>query len=216
MTTPLFHMIAAALGWEIEHIEQMREPIVSQIRRQTPFIDIHPGQVTGCLHTASAYRQGKPVINLIHPQQIDPQLDGLETGDTIEIKGSPHIKFTGSPEIPGGQGTAALAVNMIPRLLNATAGLYSMVDPHLMLILMHALGNDYLVWDKWASIDFQQPGRGRVQAAIEVTNEQVEEIRKRTANGNRYVPEFEVPIVDAAGRRVALVRKRLYIKRKRP
>jgi 4-hydroxy-tetrahydrodipicolinate reductase len=121
-------MIAAALGWEIDHIEQMREPIVSQIRRETPFINIEAGQVVGCLHTASAYRQGKSVINLIHPQQIDPHLDGLETGDKIEITGTPNVQFTGSPEIPGGQGTVALAVNMIPRILNATAGLYSMVD----------------------------------------------------------------------------------------
>ena len=122
------HMIATALGWEIEHIEQLREPIISQIKRETPFINIEPGQVAGCLHTASAYRQGKPVITLIHPQQIDPHLDGLETGDTIEITGTPNVKFAGSPEIPGGEGTAALTVNMIPRILNATAGLYSMVD----------------------------------------------------------------------------------------
>jgi len=122
------HMIATALGWEIDHIEQLREPIISQIKRETPFINIEPGQVAGCLHTASAYRQGKPVITLIHPQQIDPRLDGLETGDTIEITGIPNVHFTGSPEIPGGEGTAALTVNMIPRILNATAGLYSMVD----------------------------------------------------------------------------------------
>ena len=121
-------MITSALGWEIDHIEQMREPIVSQIRRKTPIITIEPGQVAGCLHTASAYRQGKAVINLIHPQQIQPHLDGFQTGDTIEIKGTPNLHFTGSPEIPGGQGTAALAVNMIPRILNATAGLYSMAD----------------------------------------------------------------------------------------
>lgn len=122
------HMIAAALGWEIDHIEQLREPIVSQIRRETPFVTIEPGQVVGCLHTASAYRQGQPVINLIHPQQINPQLDGLVTGDEIEITGIPNVKFAGRPEIPGGQGTAALTVNMIPRILNATAGLYSMAD----------------------------------------------------------------------------------------
>ena len=122
------HMIAAALGWEIDHIEQMREPIVSQTRRATPLINIEPGQVAGCLHTATAYRQGKPVITLVHPQQIDPHLDGLETGDSIEIMGTPNVLLAGSPEIPGGQGTAALAVNMIPRVLSAKAGLYSMVD----------------------------------------------------------------------------------------
>jgi 2,4-diaminopentanoate dehydrogenase len=122
------HMIAATLGWEIDYIEQTREPIITQTSRATPFIKIEPGQVAGCLHTATAYRKGKPAITLVHPQQVAPQLDGLETGDSIEITGSPNVRLAGSPEIPGGQGTAALAVNMIPRVLSAEAGLYSMAD----------------------------------------------------------------------------------------
>lgn len=122
------HMIAAALGWEIDRIEQTREAIVSQVKRETPFVTVEAGQVAGCLHTATAFVQDKPVITLIHPQQIQPQLAGVETGDTIEITGTPNIRLTGSPEIAGGQGTAAIAVNMIPRILNAAPGLYSMVD----------------------------------------------------------------------------------------
>jgi len=122
------HMIAAALGWEIDNIEQRREPIVSQTPRETPFISIKPGQVVGCLHTATAYRQAKKVITLVHPQLIAPHLDGLETGDSIQITGTPGVQLAGSPEIPGGQGTAALAVNMVPRVLSAAAGLHSMVD----------------------------------------------------------------------------------------
>jgi len=121
-------MIAAALGWEMDRIEQTREPIVSQIPRKTPSISIEPGQVAGCLHTATAYRQDKAVITLVHPQQVDPQLDGLETGDCIEIRGTPGVRLAGTPEIAGGQATAALAVNMIPRILSAPAGLYSMAD----------------------------------------------------------------------------------------
>lgn len=121
-------MIAAALGWEVDRIEQTREPMVSQIARETQAILIEPGQVVGCLHTAAAYRHDKAVITLVHPQQVDPQLDGLETGDSIEIIGTPSVRLEGTPEIPGGQGTAALAVNMIPRVLNATPGLYSMAD----------------------------------------------------------------------------------------
>jgi len=121
-------MTAAALGWELDHIEQTRAPIVSQIARETPAILIEPGQVAGCLHTATAYRHDKAVITLVHPQQVAPQLDGLETGDSIEIMGTPSVRLSGTPEIPGGQGTAALAVNMIPRVLNASPGLYSMAD----------------------------------------------------------------------------------------
>jgi len=122
------HMIAAALGWEIEHIEEDRKPIVSRVRRETPFVMVDPGRVVGCVHTAVAYGRDRPVITLIHPQQIRPELEGVETGDTIEIVGSPSIKLMGRPEIPGGQGTVAIAVNMIPKVLNAAPGLYTMAD----------------------------------------------------------------------------------------
>lgn len=122
------HMIATALGWEIERIEENREAIVTQVRRETPFITIEPGQVAGCHHTAVAYRHGKPVITLIHPQQIHPSLEGVATGDYIEITGSPNISLTGSPEIPGGLATCALAVNMIPRVMAASPGLHTMAE----------------------------------------------------------------------------------------
>jgi 4-hydroxy-tetrahydrodipicolinate reductase len=75
-----------------------------------------------------AYREDRPVITLIHPQQVHPQLEGTETGDRIEIRGTPHVRLAGTPEIPGGEGTCALAVNMIPRILNAAPGLHTMAD----------------------------------------------------------------------------------------
>jgi 4-hydroxy-tetrahydrodipicolinate reductase len=55
-------------------------------------------------------------------------MEGVETGDSIEITGTPNVSLAGTPEIPGGLGTIALAVNMIPRVLNAPPGLYSMAD----------------------------------------------------------------------------------------
>ena len=122
------HLIAGAIGWDIERIEEQREPIIAGVRRETPFVTIKPGQVAGCRHTAVAYRDGRPVITLIHPQQVHPRLEGIQTGDRIEISGTPDIHLAGSPEIPGGQGTIALAVNMIPRVLNAAPGLHTMVD----------------------------------------------------------------------------------------
>jgi len=122
------HMIVTALGMEIDRVEEQREPIISNVRRKTPVITIEPGQVAGCHHTAVAYREGKSVITLIHPQQICPDLEGVETGDFIEINGIPNIRLSGTPEIPGGQATCALAVNMIPRVLKASPGLHTMAD----------------------------------------------------------------------------------------
>jgi 4-hydroxy-tetrahydrodipicolinate reductase len=122
------HMIADALGWRIDRIEERREPIISRVHRETPFVTVGPGQVAGCLHTAVAYRNGNPAITLIHPQQVHPGLEGVETGDSIEITGTPNLRLSGRPEIPGGEATAALAVNMIPRVLNADPGLHCMAD----------------------------------------------------------------------------------------
>jgi hypothetical protein len=122
------HMIAAALGWEIERIEERREPIISSVRRATPFVVVEPGYVAGCLHTAVAYRAGEAVITLVHPQQVHPHLEAVQTGDTIEITGTPNVRIAGSPEIPGGLGTIAVAVNMIPRVLSAPPGLHCMAD----------------------------------------------------------------------------------------
>ncbi len=122
------HMIAKAVGWEIDKIQESLEPIVSNVPRSTPFIKIEPGQVAGCQHTAVAYSNKQPLITLIHPQQIQPQAEDVTTQDSIEIKGTPNIKLSGSPEIPGGIATAAIAVNSIPRVINAAPGLYTMAD----------------------------------------------------------------------------------------
>ena len=121
-------MIAGAVGWEISRIVETRKPIIAQAARQTALVKVAPGEAAGCLHQAVAYCGERAVITLIHPQQVQPEIEGCETGDTIEIHGLPEIRFTGSPEIPGGTATIALAVNMIPHLLNAGPGLHTMAE----------------------------------------------------------------------------------------
>jgi 4-hydroxy-tetrahydrodipicolinate reductase len=121
-------LIARALGWDIDRIVQHREPIISRFKRATPFVTVEPGCAAGCLHTAVAYRHNRPLITLLHPQQVHPHLENVVTGDYIDIAGKPPVHFASSPEIPGGLGTVALAVNMIPAVLNAAPGLKTMVD----------------------------------------------------------------------------------------
>jgi 4-hydroxy-tetrahydrodipicolinate reductase len=121
-------MIAHALGWSLDRIEQHREPIISHVKRRTPLVTIEPGWTAGCRHTAVAYMGGKPVITLIQPQQVYPHLEHVVTGDYIDVDGEPAVHFASSPEIPGGLGTVALAVNMIPQVLCAAPGLKSMID----------------------------------------------------------------------------------------
>jgi hypothetical protein len=122
------HLIASALGWTIDRIEQSREPIIATARHETPTGLVEPGQVAGCRHRAWAYRADEVIISFNHPQLIGPEIEGMRTEDRIEIRGAPDVRLAGSPEIPGGDGTAALAVNMIPRVLTASPGLRTMVE----------------------------------------------------------------------------------------
>lgn len=121
-------LIANALGWEIEDVVEEREPIVSRVARHSEYAHVAPGNVAGCRHTARAYSQGREVIFLEHPQQICPQAEGIETGDYVTIDGDPPLNLSIKPEIPGGIGTVAIAVNMIPLVISAMPGLVTMAD----------------------------------------------------------------------------------------
>ena len=87
--------------------------------------------------------------------------------------------------------------------------LYSMVDPMYMLLLMRRLGNNYIVWDKSASIDFIRPGKGKVMARFELTDERVDAIRAATANGDQMLPEVDVDLVDESGEMIPRLHKAL-------
>lgn len=93
--------------------------------------------------------------------------------------------------------------------------LYAMTDPFFMLMLMHQLGRDYYVWDKSGSIDYLKPGRGTVRAHFQLTPETLDEVRRHTAHGDKYLPQLLVDVVDQQGEVVARVHKTLYVKRKK-
>jgi hypothetical protein len=92
--------------------------------------------------------------------------------------------------------------------------LYSMCDPFFMLILMEALGRDYVVWDKAATIRFRRPGRGTVKATFQIPQERIDEIRAAADAERKVEPVFMVEIVDEQGEVVAEVEKLLYVRRK--
>lgn len=121
-------MISDALGLGIDRIEQRREAIVSSVRRETPHIVIEPGMVAGCKQTLLGYRGEDLVLTLVHPQQVRPELEGQGTGDYITIHGVPTISMQITPEYAGGIATQGLAVNAIPRVVEASPGLKSMLD----------------------------------------------------------------------------------------
>jgi acyl-coenzyme A thioesterase PaaI-like protein len=93
--------------------------------------------------------------------------------------------------------------------------LYAMCDPFFMLILIPALGPEYVVWDKAATIRFVRPGRGTVRAAFDVPDERVEAIRREVDANGRAEPVFTAQVLGSDGEVVAEVDKTLYVRRRR-
>lgn len=93
--------------------------------------------------------------------------------------------------------------------------LYAMVDPFLMVMLLHNLGGEYRVWDKSGSIEYLAPGRGRVWARIDIGDKELEQIQQMTEAGDKHLHLFSIDIKDDEGMVVARVEKVIYIRRKR-
>lgn len=121
-------MVADAIGWKLSDFKQSMEPIVTDVDRKSPYGFAKAGDVAGCAMKGFGYVDGELKIEMDHPQQIEPQLAGIETGDYVIIKGTPNVNMANKPEIPGGIGTIAMCVNMIPHVINSRPGLKTMLD----------------------------------------------------------------------------------------
>ncbi|ERJ11614.1 dihydrodipicolinate reductase protein [Haloplasma contractile SSD-17B] len=122
------NMIADALKWKVDKFEQQMKPIITDVDRKSPYGFAKAGNVAGVNMTAQGYVDGELKINMDHPQQIEPEQVGSDTGDYITLKGTPNVNMAINPEIDGGIGTIAMCVNMIPHVINANSGLKTMID----------------------------------------------------------------------------------------
>lgn len=88
--------------------------------------------------------------------------------------------------------------------------LFSMTDPFYMLMLAANLGDEYVLWDKAASIRYRKPGKGRVRAEFRLTEEKLAEIRTAVEAYGRYDVRLLVEIKDEEGGVVAVVERVIY------
>jgi len=55
--------------------------------------------------------------------------------------------------------------------------LYAMCDPFFVFAAYAYFGDDYILWDKSAAIEFKKPGKGTVQALFEIPDTRLEEMK---------------------------------------
>jgi acyl-coenzyme A thioesterase PaaI-like protein len=92
--------------------------------------------------------------------------------------------------------------------------MYGAVDPVFMIMLIKALGPDYVVWDKAAHIRFRRPGREPLFAVFRISPDELAEIRAAVAESGKTEREFTTELVSASGEVHATCQKLLSIRRR--
>ncbi len=91
--------------------------------------------------------------------------------------------------------------------------LYSMCDPWYVFIMSIYFGEDYILWDRSAEIEYVRPGRTAVFGTFEIQKDHLERIRNEMNKGEKFF-EFSTTLLDKKGEEIASVTKKVYIKPK--
>ena len=89
--------------------------------------------------------------------------------------------------------------------------LYAGADPIYMLMLIHRLGPEYVVWDKAASIRFRKPGRSLLSATFRIDEAELAEIRHLLQDQPKVDRTYPVEWRDADGAIHAELQKVVHI-----
>ncbi|MEM8985087.1 MAG: hypothetical protein AAGC95_00035 [Pseudomonadota bacterium] len=124
--------VAQGAGLKVDRLVQTKEALLAKTVRKTSFLEVQPGRVCGFRQYVSGYRDGDVVLNFKMNGVLDPNADedGFQLGDHARIHGDPNVDIQVRREVSskGGVGTAAVAVNTIPRLLAAAPGFHTTLD----------------------------------------------------------------------------------------
>ena len=117
-------MVADALGLAVDEITETIEAKVATERVETEYLTVEAGQAAGVHQIARGLSAGKEVIYM----DLQMYVGAKDPADTVTLTGHPNISLT----IPGGShgdiATASVAVNSIPVILDAPAGLRTAKD----------------------------------------------------------------------------------------
>lgn len=122
--TESMHLIAAKLGWKLDHTEDNISPIVAEQDVKTEYLDIKKGMALGVQQIGRAVAGDQELIRMVFRAAIGEP----ETKDRIIIDGSPAIDSCIKGGVNGDVATCAILINSIPVTVNARPGLRTMAD----------------------------------------------------------------------------------------
>ena len=117
-------LIAHCLGWRVNAIREIGEPVIARKRIRTQYLEVRKGQTCGLHQRAEASMNRRICLTL----DLKMYLDAREPRDSIQIEGDPPLDVVLKGGVAGDQATVAALVNTAPRLLQAAPGLRLMTD----------------------------------------------------------------------------------------
>jgi len=117
-------MIADGLGWKIDKIVETIEPIIAKNEIRTEFVAVKPGQAAGVRQVAKGIHAGEELITL----EFEASVGAPESYDGVYITGVPNMEAIIKGGTHGDIATAAIVVNSVHRVIEASPGLLTMKD----------------------------------------------------------------------------------------
>ncbi len=118
-------MISDALGLDLDHFEEFPpEAVIADETVTTSFATIEKGNVVGLKSRSIGAKGGNTFITLefVANAAVEHEFD------EIRVTGYPNLTQRIEGGVMGDYGTAAMAVNMVPLVINAEPGLFTMKD----------------------------------------------------------------------------------------
>jgi 4-hydroxy-tetrahydrodipicolinate reductase len=125
------HMVAAALGWKLDRVEETLEPAIAPRDLETEHLRIPAGAAAGIKQHARGYLKDDLLVSL----DLQMFVGAESPRDHVLIDGVPPIDMTIAGGVAGDSATAAIVINVIPKVMAARPGLLTMRD----LTLLHVL-----------------------------------------------------------------------------
>jgi hypothetical protein len=117
-------LMAARLGWRLDRLVEMIEPIRATGRLETEATIVATGRVAGLRQLARGYRGGAETLRV----DLIAVLGGTDPYDAIVVRGQPPISARIRGGVPSHLATAALMVHALPAVAAAPPGLLCVTD----------------------------------------------------------------------------------------
>jgi hypothetical protein len=117
-------LLAFCLGWKVQNISELGEPVVAKRPIKTQFLEVKKGQTCGLHQRAEATLKGRVCLSL----DLKMYLGASDPHDAIQIEGDPPLDLLIKGGVAGDKATVAALLNTAPRLHKSPPGLLLMSD----------------------------------------------------------------------------------------